>query len=214
MHRSTWESVRYPRRNRMRRMAALAELLAVAAAYATSVACATQAQSPRAPPDPAALDFALEVSPPGGPPFAAWIVLKTTMCFGTCPVFDLAVFPDGRVLYYGQLYVMQRGLRKASLPSATVDQLRRAIDDSHVATLNPKCCDCISVTCAPSTFLQIADEGRLTSIRHYHGCESAPASLRVLEDAIVEITGAVKWVGTDAELRRRSKPGGWATDGG
>lgn len=232
MDRSTWESVktkeavgllsnqpllpsksrpnptfRYPRRTRMRRMAVLAELLAVAAAYATSVACA--AQSPRAPPDPAALEFEREVSPHVGPPFAAWIVLKTTMCYGTCPVFELAVFPDGRVIYYGELYVMRRGLQKASLASATVDQLRRAIDDSHVATLNPKCCDCTTVTDAPATFLTIADDGRLTSITHYHGCSLAPGSLRVLEDVIIEITGAIKWVGTEAERLRTAKEQHW-----
>ena len=138
----------------------------------------------------------------------AWISLERTECFGTCPVFSLAVFPDGRLIYNGKRFVMRRGVELASLPATTVDQLRRAIEESHFATLDRECCDCRTKTDAPWTFVVIADESGHKSIRHYHGCSSVPGSLTALEDAVIGLTGATQWVGTDAERQRQN----WTRD--
>jgi Domain of unknown function (DUF6438) len=137
-----------------------------------------------------------------------WIMLTRTECFGTCPVFELSVLPDGRVIYNGKRFVMRDGVQQASLPEAMVDELRRALEVSHFAALDPHCCDCTTKTDAPWTRMLVIDEhtGPKT-IEHYHGCASVPASLPLLEEAVIRLSGAITWIGTDAERQRHK----WTT---
>jgi hypothetical protein len=190
-----------------------------------SVGCATQTKEPPQEPrtncevlmeqhgrhpsalrlPPAEYDFCRQ---PRGFGETSWISLERKECFGTCPVFALTVFPDGRLFYNGKRFVMRQGVERASLPAATVDQLRRAIEESHFATLDSNCCDCRTKTDAPWTYVEIADESGQKLIRHYHGCSSVPGSLTALEDAVIRLTGATKWIGTDAERQRQN----WTRD--
>ncbi len=138
-----------------------------------------------------------------------WIGLHRTECFGTCPVFDLNVLPDGRVIYNGKRFVVREGIQRASLPEATVEELRRAIEASRFSALDPHCCDCTTRTDAPWTrMLVIGERTGNKVIEHYHGCASVPASLPVLEEAVIRLTGAITWIGTDAERQRHK----WTTD--
>jgi hypothetical protein len=132
-----------------------------------------------------------------------WISLQRTECFGTCPSFHLSVLPDGRVIYNGYRFVMHKGDQRAALPAATLADLHRALEDSHLETLDSNCCNCTTETDAAWTNLRVTDERGVKSISHYHGCASAPASLPLLEDAIIRLSGAIPWIGTDAERQHQ-----------
>jgi len=131
----------------------------------------------------------------------AWIKYETTSCFGVCPVFAIRVFEDGRIEYEGRRFVMQRGLRFGRLSSKRLEELRQAV--AEFKQLATHCCDCADRTDAPTTIIEVhGDEGNKT-VRHYHGCESAPASISVLEDKIFTLTRAVRWVGSESERRKQ-----------
>jgi hypothetical protein len=144
----------------------------------------------------------------GGPAKAPWISLRRTECYGTCPVFTLRVFGDGRFEYEGKRFVIRRGRVRAYLAPAKLEILRQAVAEANLAVLDRHCCDCRTRTDAPWTYLEIVDQTGLKSIDHYHGCSSAPKRLSVLEETIVSTAGVPKWTGSDSERSRQK----WTKD--
>ena len=65
-----------------------------------------------------------------------WVTLERTECYGTCPVFALRLFADGRVEYEGKRFVMHRGLRTTRLGRAGLEKLHRAISKPDIANLD------------------------------------------------------------------------------
>src|SRR5580704_2345024 len=51
------------------------------------------------------------------------ITLKRTACFGTCPIYSLEIFEDGRLHYSGTQFVAAIGPRQAQIPPAAVKAL-------------------------------------------------------------------------------------------
>ena len=54
---------------------------------------------------------------------------------GTCPIYKVAIFSDGQVLYRGQQFVAVRGRRRAMLSSAELTEVVRAFTDAGFADL-------------------------------------------------------------------------------
>jgi hypothetical protein len=132
-----------------------------------------------------------------------WISVRRTECYGTCPVFTLRVFADGHVEYEGKRFVIRRGLVRARLGTDKLNRLRQAVTDANFAKLERDCCRCRTVTDSPWTYVEIADETGLKSIDHYHGCSSAPKALSELEEDIISMAGARKWIGSEAARNRQ-----------
>ena len=132
-----------------------------------------------------------------------WIRIERTLCYGTCPAFTVQITPEGDVTYDGTRFVMRRGVAKRRLRPAEVDKLRRAVDRAAFAKLDTHCCDCRDRTDHPWTLIDIADPNGVKSIRHYHGCSSAPGSLTALEETIISLSGAAKWIGSEPERHRQ-----------
>ena len=64
------------------------------------------------------------VDAPGieGPPFDS-LRLVQGPCFGTCPVYSLTVFPDGRAVFEGKQYARYRGRHLARVGGDTLERL-------------------------------------------------------------------------------------------
>jgi hypothetical protein len=136
-----------------------------------------------------------------------WIRLERTGCYGFCPVFTLLVSQDGRLNYRGERYVIQRGSRRRMLPPAALAKLQKAIDEARFSELDAHCCDCRTMTDRAWTLFEITTDHDTKTIRRYHGCFVDTAGRLVgLESAILEITGADKWVGSDDERSRQKWP--------
>ena len=58
-----------------------------------------------------------------GPPFDS-LRLMQGPCFGTCPVYSLTVFPDGRAVFEGKQYARYRGRHLARVGGDTLERLR------------------------------------------------------------------------------------------
>ncbi len=57
----------------------------------------------------------------------AFISLSKGRCMGRCPVYDLWVFKDGRVIYNGIDYVAKKGIQETMISPAKIDTLERLI---------------------------------------------------------------------------------------
>jgi hypothetical protein len=134
------------------------------------------------------------------------IRIETRACYGTCPEYSLAVSFDGKVAYEGRHCVIRKGAAGSRLTEAELAKLKKAIEKSGFWGLATSCCNCRELTDAPWTIIEVTksetDRARKT-IEHYYGCRSAPKAVSQLEETIISITRATKWIGTEQERTRQ-----------
>jgi hypothetical protein len=115
--------------------------------------------------------------------------LEQTPCFGTCPVYAVSVWRDGRATYEGRAHVTQIGTREHSVSASTLLALDEAIERAQVDTLATSY-EQRFVTDLPTTITTVTDRhGRTKRIRRYHGDRTAPERLVQLERDIARILG-------------------------
>jgi hypothetical protein len=133
---------------------------------------------------------------PGAPDVL--ITLERQSCFGTCPVYTLAVYDDGRFLYHGDQFVKIKGDVSGFLTLSQVKRLERAFDDAGYFALADEYAE-ESFTDMPTAITSYRHGRDVKTIRHYYGDDTAPSSLSKLEHEIDEIAQTDRWVGTPKE---------------
>jgi uncharacterized protein DUF6438 len=142
-----------------------------------------------------------DATPPAAKTGAAPTViveLHRSGCYGTCPVYDLVIYSDGRVDYQGRQFVKERGARTAKLAPADLAALHAAFAKAKYFELADKYTN-YEVTDNPSALTMYRNDGRTKSIDHYYGDRSAPAALSDLESRIDAIVRVERWIGTRKE---------------
>jgi hypothetical protein len=147
-------------------------------------------------------------APPAGNSPYVMATLERTACYGSCPIYTLTIFSDGRVEWNGARFVKQRGKATATLSASELAQLREAFDAVGYFALGDGY-DCYEMTDAPSANTSYSDGKQKKSIAHYHGCQSKPKTkeLGELESKIDRIVKSERWVGTAAEREELRKKG-------
>lgn len=111
------------------------------------------------------------------------ITLQRDQCFGTCPVYSIAIYADGTVVYTGIAHVDQLGVRVFEVETPAIDSIGVRADalgyfgwndsyENHVIT------DQATVT----TSIRWEDQSK--RIVRYDGDPSAPVGLIWVEDII------------------------------
>lgn len=128
------------------------------------------------------------------------ISLERTPCFGTCPVYTIAVSPSGLVTFEGRAHVQLIGTATAQIPPQRVEALLIELEGAgyfrfadRYAASEPTCGR--YVTDLPSVISTATLRGLNKRIEHDHGCGAAPGALAVLEKRIDEVLGSSEWVG-------------------
>lgn len=121
------------------------------------------------------------------------ITLERRHCYGTCPVYKLAVFGDGRVIYQGERFVKEVGERTKTLSPDEVKMLVNEFDRAGYFSFKDEYAD-YSMTDMPTTVTSIRIEGRSKRVEHYHGDFSTPKKLIRLENLIDEIVRTIEWI--------------------
>ena len=129
------------------------------------------------------------------------ITLERTACFGSCPMYKLEIFADGKVVYEGKKFVKREGRVQGRIPRAAVQQLVREfnrinymrLDDEYVSE-GPNCPEWW--TDSPSAITSLDWKGRTKTVRHYHGCRGAKVldQLTALENKIDRVANTKRWV--------------------
>ncbi len=128
------------------------------------------------------------------------VTLERRPCFGTCPVYAVAISPDGTVRYTGKHNVAHKGEATAAIPAARVDSLVAELEaggyfgfaDDYVMD-SPACGR--YATDSPTVVTSVTRDGRTKTIRHDYGCFEAPRTLAQLERRIDEVAGTSRWTG-------------------
>jgi len=128
------------------------------------------------------------------------ISLERTPCFGTCPVYTVAVSPSGEITYEGKAHVRLLGVASAKIPAQQVDALLSELEKAGYFSManryiasEPACGR--YVTDSPSAITTVSSRGRTKRIEHDYGCGAAPGALVVLERRIDEVLGSARWTG-------------------
>ncbi|HEV8176921.1 MAG TPA: DUF6438 domain-containing protein [Gemmatimonadales bacterium] len=142
---------------------------------------------------------AAEQSGASAEPVPPAISLQRTPCFGSCPVYTIAVSPSGLVTYEGRAHVQVLGTAAGQIRKQRVDELLTEIERagyfhfaSRYAVSEPPCGR--YVTDLPTVISTASLEGRTKRIEHDHGCGAAPGALALLEKRIDEVLGSDRWV--------------------
>ena len=116
---------------------------------------------------------------------------------GGCPVYDLDVYENGSVQYYGVSCVSQPGPKVGHAAVPAVEALARRLLDEHYFSLT-------WVPCVPygndgpgGVDVTLEYRGRRWSRAHSFKDECAPAALLELEHEIDRIAGSSVWVGSN-----------------
>jgi hypothetical protein len=131
---------------------------------------------------------------------SAVVTLERTPCFGSCPVYRVAITADGTVRFDGQGHVAHSGVATGRIPAMRVDSLLRELweggyfgfADTYVAGA-PACGR--YATDAPSARTSVTLEGTTKRIEHDYGCGDAPPGLGRLERRIDEVAETERWIG-------------------
>ncbi len=122
--------------------------------------------------------------------------LERTVCYGTCPAYEVRVFTDGRVEWVGRQFVKVVGPATRKLTPARLADLKRAFKDSNYLNLGEGF-DCVERTDHPSAKTSFSDGAMTKSINHYHGCLSKQGvkELAALENTFDRIVDTARWIG-------------------
>jgi hypothetical protein len=133
------------------------------------------------------------------------VTLERSSCYGSCPVYRITIFANGRVEYLGEQHVKTRGAKSRTIGEAALRQLKEELNQAGYLGLRDRYdsreAGCTSIaTDSPSALISVRADGRLKSVDHYLGC-SGPVGDRLvkLENAIDRIAGSAAWIGTPEE---------------
>lgn len=106
--------------------------------------------------------------------------LKTTPCFGECPVFDLKLYNDSTLIFEGKQFTQLEGTHKSKLNSRQYEAFTNLVDQVDWGNLNDEYVS--DMTDLPSSSFYFNNAGNPREVYKY-GTE--PRSLSVLGEAIL-----------------------------
>lgn len=128
------------------------------------------------------------------------ITLERTVCYGTCPVYKLTIFSDGRVEYVGEQFVKRIGKATGRISRKQLEDLVMEFTNIYYfnlpSSLVPGSKHCPQdMTDHPSAITSLTWQGKSHSITHYYGCRGSNTLelLRKLEDKIDATVNVKRW---------------------
>jgi hypothetical protein len=117
---------------------------------------------------------------------------------GGCPVFGVAIYADGEVIFDGGANVATVGRRKGALASTNLGALVDAFHNVDFIDTPEHCCDCPEEprsTRAGQIVIDYRPGGVEKEIFLHERCRGLPQGLRMLVDAIENLTPVRSWIG-------------------
>ena len=116
------------------------------------------------------------------------ITMEKGACFGTCPVYAIQIYSDGRASYQGEKYVKNVGLFQRQLPAEAITELVNAFQHAGFFSLQDEYV--AEVTDLPVTWLSFRHQGQYKKIKDLI---DAPPVLKELEQRVAAIAEEEGW---------------------
>ncbi len=130
------------------------------------------------------------------------IVLSEGACFGTCPIYDMTLRPDGSFTLYGERYVKETGVQEGTLGPDAWDQATNALRSANFWSVEPRQTPDTLQNChtdAPTARVTWrTEEGREKTLTYDAGC-----GVRKTQNLIIALREALQFedlVWTDREF--------------
>jgi hypothetical protein len=121
------------------------------------------------------------------------ITLSRSVCYGTCPAYEIEIHGDGTAFYDGRAYVGTTGKKKAKISHASLVKLVAAFRKVDYFSLAAGYAS--GVTDMPTFVTSISFDGVSKSVLDYVGREAGmPPGVSDVEVAIDRLLGAYRWV--------------------
>jgi hypothetical protein len=121
------------------------------------------------------------------------VTLQRSGCFGACPSYKLTIFGNGIVIYRGDRFVSQDGIRITTIGQEKVSQLISAFKAANYFGLKDEYLN-YEITDNPVVATSLTIDDKSKRIDHYLGDSSAPTDLTKPENEIDEIINSSQWI--------------------
>ncbi len=130
--------------------------------------------------------------PPIAFPDGAFVALRRTACYGTCPIYTVQVFGSGRVEFKGERFVCDENPAAVQVDRVAAQRLLNALAGAGFASLHDF--DREDATDAPSANLELSDGKTSHKISHYLGMLDVPPELALFEQSVDRLAGVDRWL--------------------
>lgn len=120
------------------------------------------------------------------------VEFSRSMCFGSCPDYNVTAYSNGVVFFHGTYSTAVEGFRISTVDHARIQKLLDTLDQANFNSISSY--TKVDVTDGPYFNITLIKGTAIHSMTHYTGDRSAPESLRPLEDSIDEILNTAPWV--------------------
>ena len=117
------------------------------------------------------------------------IRLERTPCYGTCPVDEVVLRPDGTATYIGKRFVKRIGRYRGTFPRDDFDRLVELLEANDFTGLNDRYSR--PVTDHPSLITSVTRGGQTKRVVNY--ANAGPDGLRAIEKAILGLAEDIEW---------------------
>lgn len=131
------------------------------------------------------------------------IKLTRTMCFGTCPDYELTIKANGNVTFRGKNFTQIKGIAHGKITQENLKLIIAEFENTKFFSLrnsyNEQSDGCGEVsTDNPSEIIFIQINGRKKNVSHYFGCRNVKGDslerIIRLAQKIDEITDSKRWI--------------------
>ena len=121
----------------------------------------------------------------------SYIKVKTTGCYGTCPIYEFQINGDGSASYVGERFVAVKGERKKDFGFKETLAIFETFNSADFWSFEDEYSE--NITDLPTTFLTYSHGGNTKTIRLYYGF---PKKLEELSGIIKRYANSEGWVKT------------------
>ena len=122
-------------------------------------------------------------------PAESYVTVKTTGCFGTCPIYEFTIKGNGEATYNGDRFVDVEGEKSKTFSVEQTNSLFGAFESADYWSFKDEYSG--NVTDLPSTFLTYSHGGRTKKIRLHL---DVPEKLVGLSKLVKSFANSEKWV--------------------
>ena len=126
------------------------------------------------------------------------LTLERGMCYGTCPVYTVAVTADGKVEWTGEHFVKEIGHAFWSISKSRMSLINKVLHEacSRYKKGHPECYTDDLASC--NIIVEYPDKS-VKNLEHDFGDHSVPEVMFALENRLDRLIGTAKYIGKDKD---------------
>jgi hypothetical protein len=115
-------------------------------------------------------------------------------CSGTCPVYELYLFEDGRVVFNGRKDTSKVGVWNRKVAPEAYAELLTMIVKTQVLDKEIKRKTCLKGRSMLIVMRSASDAGDVSTVSLNSGCEGHADLVKRIEGSFIDATGVAKWL--------------------